>query len=66
MKKDKFEETLFSIVTKIPEYFMPIPLRNWMYDHIQKKNRQMQQDIIRLKWQQVNLQKVKKDAQPED
>ncbi|MCI5901404.1 MAG: hypothetical protein SOY73_00025 [Blautia sp.] len=58
MIKDKSEDLMFSIITKLPERFIPSSLMQWITNYIDKRTQELQQEIIRQQWQKVYLEKV--------
>lgn len=49
---------LFSIISKLPERFIPSPLMNWLDWYTTKRISQLQQQIIKQRWQQDTLEKA--------
>ena len=49
---------LFSIVSKLPERFIPSPLMNGLDRYTTKRISQLQQQIIKQRWQQDTLEKA--------
>lgn len=49
---------LFSIISKLPERFIPSPLMNWLDQYTTKRISQLQQQIIKQRWQQDTLEKA--------
>ncbi len=49
---------LFSIISKLPERFIPSPLMNWLDRYTTKRISQLQQQIIKQRWQQDTLEKA--------
>ena len=58
MIKDKSEDLMFSIITKVPERFIPSPLMQWLTTYLDKRTQELQQEIIRQQWQKVYLEKA--------
>lgn len=52
------EDLLFTIVTHIPESFLPVFLMNWLDRYTTKRTQELQQEIVRQRWQQVYLEKA--------
>ena len=58
MIKDKSEDLMFSIITKLPERFIPSPLMQWLTAYLDRSTQELQQEIIRQQWQKVYLEKA--------
>lgn len=56
--QSKAEDTLLSIITRIPEHLIPSPVMHWLTAYIDKRTQELQQDIIRQQWQKVYLDKA--------
>ncbi len=52
------EDILFSIVTHIPESFLPAFLMDWLDKYTIKRTQELQQEIIHQRWKQVYLEKA--------
>ncbi len=69
---DKTEDIFFDIILKIPERFIPSFLMEHIEHYIEKRTQELQQQIIKQRWQQVTLEKAvadirdKKKAPQED
>lgn len=69
---DKTEDIFFDIILKIPEHFIPSFLMEHIEHYIEKRTQELQQQIIKQRWQQVTLEKAvadirdKKKAPQED
>jgi len=57
----RLEDIMFSIIQKIPERFIPSPLMNWPDRYITKRISQLQQQIIKQRWQQDTLERAVDD-----
>ena len=55
---DKSEDILFSIIQKLPESLIPSPIMEWLNKYIDKRSKELQQEIIRKQWQQTYLEKA--------
>lgn len=53
--KDKIQEIIFNLVIKLPEDRLPQPVHTWALNYGRKKIDQLQQDIIRQRWQKIDL-----------
>ena len=58
MIKDKSEDLMFSIITKLPERMIPSPLMQWLTAYLDRRTQELQQEIIRQQWQKVYLEKA--------
>ena len=57
----KAEDLLFTIISKLPERFIPSALMNWLDIYTTKRISQLQQQIIKQRWQQDTLERVVED-----
>lgn len=57
----KAEDILFSIISKIPEKLIPSPIMKWLDWYTTKRISQLQQQIIKQRWQQDSLEKAVSD-----
>ena len=57
----KAEDLLFTIISKLPEKLIPSPLMNWLDRYTTKRISQLQQQIIKQRWQQDTLEKAVED-----
>lgn len=57
----KLEDLLFSIIQKLPEKLIPLPLMDWLDRYTTKRISQLQQQIIKQRWQQDTLEKAVSD-----
>ena len=58
MIKDKSEDLMFSIITKLPERFIPSPLMQWLTAYLDRRTQELQQEIVRQQWRKVYLEKA--------
>ena len=58
MIKDKSEDLMFSIITKVPERMIPSPVMQWLTAYLDRRTQELQQDIVRQQWQKVYLEKA--------
>ena len=58
MIKDKSEDLMLSIITKLPERFIPSPLMQWLTAYLDRRTQELQQEIIRQQWQKAYLEKA--------
>ena len=52
------EETGFNLFQKIPEKYMPACIINWMDKYTSKRLTELKQQITRIKWQTMELEKA--------
>ena len=57
----RLEDLLFSIIQKLPEKLIPSCLMNWLDRYATKRISQLQQQIIKQRWQQDTLEKAVSD-----
>lgn len=55
---DKLEDTIFSIIQRIPNRFIPSFLMEHLEKYIDKRTQELQEQITRERWQQVYLEKT--------
>lgn len=60
-----FENILFSLIQKIPERFIPQFIIKWVGNYATKRTQQLQQDIIRQRWEQVELERFLQEIKAE-
>ena len=58
MIKDKSEDLMFSIITKVPERMIPSPVMQWLTAYLDRRTQELQQEIVRQQWQKVYLEKA--------
>ena len=58
MIKDKSEDLMFSIITKLPERMIPSQIMQWLTTYLDRRTQELQQEIIRQQWQKVYLEKA--------
>ena len=65
--RDRLDDVLFSICTRIPEKLIPPFLMKHINDYAHRRVTELQQDITRRKWELVQahqkLDEIKKEAQ---
>lgn len=54
----KSEDTLFSVISHLPENFVPQALMDWMERYTDKRIAELKQQIVRDRWQKTELQKA--------
>ena len=52
----KAENILFTIISKLPERFIPSPLMNWLDRYLDKRISELKQEAIKMPWQNMYLQ----------
>lgn len=57
----KAEDLLFSIIQKLPEKLIPSPLMNWLNQYTTKRISQLQQQIIKQRWQRNTFERAVED-----
>ena len=55
---NRLEDLLFVIIQKIPEKHMPSLLMNWLVHYTNKRLSELQNQIIRKRWQTIELEKA--------
>ena len=55
---NRLEDLLFAIIQKIPEKHMPSFLMNWLEHYTNKRLSELQNQIIRKRWQTIELEKA--------
>lgn len=58
---DKTENIFFDIILKIPEQFIPSFLMKHIEHYIDKRTQELQQQIIKQRWQQTALEQAVSD-----
>lgn len=57
----KSEDLLFTIIQKLPEKLIPSPLMNWLDWYTTKRISQLQQQIIKQRWQRDTFERAVED-----
>ena len=57
----KIENLFFDVIQRIPERFIPQFLMNRIERYMDKRISEMQQQIIKYKWEQAELEKTVKN-----
>lgn len=57
----RLEDLLFSIIQHMPEKMIPACLMNWMERYTSKRIAELKQQIIRNRWQTIELEKIVDD-----
>lgn len=58
---NKLENLFFEIIQRIPDRFIPQFLMNRIERYMDKRISEMQQQIVKYKWQEVELEKTIKN-----
>ena len=56
--RDKSEDFLFALVQRLPERFIPASLLNWMEKYTDKRIAELQRELVKDNWTNVELQKA--------
>lgn len=57
----KIENLFFDVIQRIPERFIPQFVMNQINQYLDKRLNEMQQQVIKYKWEQVELEKTVKN-----
>lgn len=72
---DKSEDILFFLIRKTPDKLIPQSIMAWFENYLDKRSKELQQEIIHQQWRQLYLEKAveeirsaqqRKKAQSED
>ena len=55
---DKSEDILFFLIRKIPDKLIPQSIMTWFENYLDKRSKELQQEIIRQRWEQIHLEKT--------
>ena len=55
---DRLEDLIFTIIQKIPEKHIPSFFMKWMKHYTNKRLSELQSQIIRKRWQTIELEKA--------
>lgn len=58
---DKLEDSIFNIVIKIPECFIPPFIMKNIEHYIEKRTQELEHQIIKQRWQQLALEQAVAD-----
>lgn len=58
---DKLEDILFFLIRKTPDKFMPSSIMSWFENYLDKRSKELQQEILRQQWRQVHLERAVKE-----
>ena len=59
--KSKTEDSLFSLVERIPERLLPGWLMNWMGKYVDKRIAELQREQIKANWDKTYLEQAVKE-----
>ncbi len=62
----KTEDLLFTVISKIPERFIPSPLMNWLDRYLDKRISELKQQSIKMTWKNMYLQNAVDDIKNSD
>lgn len=60
---DKSEDILFFLIRKTPDKLIPPFIMDSFENYLDKRSKELQQEIIRKQWQQVYLEKAVEEIQ---
>ena len=63
---DKSEDFLFTLIQRLPERFIPASLMNWMERYTNKRIAELQRQLVKDNWANVELQKAVKQIRQQD
>ena len=52
----KTENIFFTIISKLPERFIPSPIMNWLEKYLDKRINELKQQSIQMTWRNMYLQ----------
>ncbi len=52
----KSEDILFSIISKLPERFIPSAIMNWLAQYLDKRINELKQESVKMTWRNMYLQ----------
>lgn len=64
--REKAESLLFAVVLKIPEQLVPSFVMNWMKRYVEKRKQELQEQLIKQRWEQMKLEKVVAEIRQQD
>ncbi len=62
----KSEDILFSIISKLPERFVPSAIMNWLAQYLDKRINELKQQSIKMTWKNMYLQNAVDDIKNSD
>ena len=64
--RNKSEGFLFALIQRLPEHFIPASLMNWMDRYTDKRIAELQRQLIKDNWTNVELQKAVEQIRQQD
>lgn len=64
--RDKSEDFLFALIQRLPERFIPASLMNWMDRYTDKRIAELQRQLVKDNWTNVELQKAVEQIRQQD
>ena len=64
--RDKSEDFLFALVQRLPERFISASLMDWMERYTDKRLAELQRQLIKDNWTNVELQKAVEQIRQQD
>ena len=58
---DKLEDILFFLIRMTPDKFIPQSIMTWFENYLDKRSKELQQEIIHQQWRQVHLERAVKE-----
>lgn len=58
---NKLKYYLFNTFSKIPDRYVPFTISKWINDMAEKELRNAKSDIIKLRWEQIQLENQLKE-----
>lgn len=63
---NKSEDFLFALIQRLPERFIPASLLNWMEKYTDKRIAELQRELVKDNWTNVELQKAVEQIRQQD
>ena len=60
---DKLEDILFFLIRKTPNKLIPQSIMTWFENYLDKRSKELQQEIIHQQWRQLYLEKTMEEIQ---
>ena len=58
---DKLEDILFFLIRKTHQAIIPPSIMFWFENYLDKRSKELQQEILRQQWRQVHLERAVKE-----
>lgn len=55
---DKLEDILFFLIRKTPDKLIPSSIMSWFENYLDKRSKELQQEIIHQRWREIYLEKA--------